>query len=261
MAVPAAPPPIEQFGPRPFSFYPPIGNLPHNEWLYQRATWSDIFVRNTTTGQEIAIPRALLGAISGVDDPVMTVRLSKAMEYREGALRPTVRRVIEMPAAVQETPLRPAVRLLPREPAQVVGIRTGEARKGNVGRVLLAGTSVAIVACALVASLYRGEIIGNRIAYPAIPRAGLGLTNRDGYAAVVARLGTPARNAWKMGANGLGFLAMTYPDKGLSIILMGRGRDTARYIGAIDKNGRPVDAVELPANGNSYWILRPLGRF
>ena len=61
MAVPPAPPPLEQLGPRPFSFYPAIGNIDHNEWLYERATWSEVQVRNTKSGQEIWVPRRLLG--------------------------------------------------------------------------------------------------------------------------------------------------------------------------------------------------------
>src|SRR5258708_25542191 len=102
MAVPPAPPPLEQLGPRPFSFYPPIGNIAHNEWLYQRATWSEVLVRNTKTAAEIWVPRRLVGEISRVDEPVMIVGLTKEMEYRGGALWPVVRRVIAIPLAVTE---------------------------------------------------------------------------------------------------------------------------------------------------------------
>ena len=73
MAVPPAPPPLEQLGPRPFSFYPAIGNIAHNEWLYQRATWSEVLIRNTKTAEEIWVPRRLLGEISRIDEPVMIV--------------------------------------------------------------------------------------------------------------------------------------------------------------------------------------------
>src|SRR5258708_6729008 len=69
MAVPPAPPPLEQLGPRPFSFYPPIGNIAHNEWLYQRATWSEVQVRNTKTAEEIWVPRRLVGEIPRPDAP------------------------------------------------------------------------------------------------------------------------------------------------------------------------------------------------
>ncbi len=206
------------------------------------------------------MPRALLGAISGVDEPVMTVRLSKAMEYRDGALRPVVRRVIEMPAAL-ETPFMTDIRPARTGPAQVVGIRTGEARDGKAARFLFAGTAGAMLAGALLVGLYRGEMIGSRLDYVAIPRAGLGLTNKDGYTAVVQTLGNPAAIRWKRGANGVGFVALAYPGKGFSVILMGTRRDSARYIGAIDNNARPLDAVDFPGNGNSYWILRRLGRF
>src|SRR5947208_942103 len=156
MAVPPVPPPLEQLGPRPFSFYPPIGNIAHNEWLYQRATWSEVLIRNTKTAEEIWVPRRLLGEISRIDEPVMIVGLTKEMEYRAGALWPVVRRVIEMPLAVNETP-RPAGPAEAR-PAPVVGIRTSDGAESRIGRLILVGISVAILACVLVVSLYRGEI-------------------------------------------------------------------------------------------------------
>ena len=33
-------PQLETLGDRPFSFYPPIIGIEHNEWIYRRATWS-----------------------------------------------------------------------------------------------------------------------------------------------------------------------------------------------------------------------------
>src|ERR1700694_3585824 len=105
MSVPPVPPPLEQLGQRPFSFYPPISNIVHNEWLYRRATWSEVLVQNTKTHEEIWVARRFLGAVSSVgSEPVMIVGLAKELEYKAGTLWPVERRVIEMPRAVNDVP-------------------------------------------------------------------------------------------------------------------------------------------------------------
>src|SRR5208283_5649899 len=104
MAVPPIPPPIAQLGSQPFSFYPAILNAGHNEWIYQSATWSDILVCNTKTNEDVSVPRRYLGEISRVSGPVMIVGLSTELEYRQGAVWPVERRVIEMPRAVNDSP-------------------------------------------------------------------------------------------------------------------------------------------------------------
>ena len=96
------PPGFEQIGNRPFSFYPPVVNIEHNEWHYRKATWSEVFVVNAKTGLEIWIPRLYIGAISRIEEPVVIVGLSKELEYKGGQVWPYVRRIIEMPRAVNE---------------------------------------------------------------------------------------------------------------------------------------------------------------
>ncbi|MGA2596156.1 MAG: hypothetical protein ABSH09_03990 [Bryobacteraceae bacterium] len=260
MAVPPAPPPLEQLGPRPFSFYPPIGNIAHNEWLYQRATWSEVLVRNTKSGDDIWVPRRLLGEISRIDEPVMIVGLTKEMEYRAGALWPVVRRVIEMPVAVNEGP-RPSITPTEIRPAVVVGIRVSDGAESRIGKLVLVGISVAILACVLVVSLYRGEIIGNRIVYSPILQTDTGLTNRDDYFAVVRALGPPQEDRWKSDRGEFQYRLLGYPKLGFAVILMGADRKDIHYIGAMDKNWNPVHTVPLPGGGNSYSILHQLKRF
>src|SRR6266446_9838837 len=104
MSIPPIPPPLETLGPRPFSFYPAILNIEHNEWLYRKSTWSEILVYNVKTGEEIWIPRRFIGELSRIEDPVVIVGLIKELEYRGGAVLPYQRRVIEMPIAVGDTP-------------------------------------------------------------------------------------------------------------------------------------------------------------
>lgn len=262
MAVPPAPPPLEQLGPRPFSFYPAIGNIPHNEWLYQRATWSEVLVRNTKTAEEIWVPRRLLGEISRTDEPVMIVGLTKEMEYRGGALWPAVRRVIEMPLAVNESARpKPVVETAEAKPAPVIGIRTDDGTESRMGRMVLVVIAASILACVLVVSLYRGEIIGSRVVYSPILQTDLNLDNHDDYYAVVRALGAPQEDRWRADKGEFQFRLLRYPKLGVSVILMGAERNDAHYIGAMDKNWNPVHTVPLPGNGNSYSILRHLRRF
>src|SRR6266404_8988564 len=100
MSVQPIPPPLEHLGQRPFSFYPPILNIEHNEWIFRRATWSEILVSNTKTSAEVWVSRRYLGDISRVEEPVMILGLNKELEYKTGQLWPAQRRVIEIPRAV-----------------------------------------------------------------------------------------------------------------------------------------------------------------
>src|SRR6266496_2924345 len=100
MASPPIPPALDHLATRPFSFYPPIIGIEHNEWLYRKATWSEIQVVNCKTGSEIWIPRRFVGEVSRIEDPVLIVGLIRELEYKAGAVWPYQRRVIEMPVAV-----------------------------------------------------------------------------------------------------------------------------------------------------------------
>jgi hypothetical protein len=113
---------FEHLGRRPFSFYPPIRNVDHNEWLFVKATWSELLMVNTKDGSEIWIPRRFIGEVSAIEAPVVIVGLLKELEYKAGAVWPHQRRVIEMPVAVGDIPRPVAAR---QEPAPVVGRRCG----------------------------------------------------------------------------------------------------------------------------------------
>src|SRR5438067_1393991 len=172
MAVPPMPPPLEQMGQRPFSFYPPISNIVHNEWLYRRATWSEVLVQNTKSTEEIWVPRRFIGAVSRVDEPVMIVGLIKELEFKAGTLWPVERRILEMPRAVNESP-----RAHSTEPvasaASVVGIRVESSPESRIGRVVLGGIALGIVGCVLAVSLYRGGVLGNKILYTPVMQSDL----------------------------------------------------------------------------------------
>lgn len=260
MSVPPVPPPLEQLGHRPFSFYPAILNIQHNEWLYRRATWSEVLVQNTKTNEELWLPRPCFGEISRVDEPVMIVGLLKELEYKAGAVWPAQRRVIEMPRAVNETR-----RLFVQEPtpgpAPVIGIRIESRSESRVARFLIAGVALGLAGCVLAVSLYRGGVIGSRVFYTPALQGGLGLTPGDDYQAVVRLLGAPSVDSSRSNSSGIHYRVLSYPRRGVYVILMGREPGDARYIGAVDRNWKPVHAVELPEHGNSYALLRSLRPF
>jgi len=263
MPVPPAPPPIAQLGQRPFSFYPAILNIEHNEWLYRKATWPEILVQNTKTHEEIWVPRCYWGAISRVEAPVMIVGLTKELEYKAGAVWPATRRVIEMPRAVpravNESPWSPQMHRT--EPATVIGIRLDHRSGSRTGRRLLAGGALSLAACVLVVSFYRGGVVGNHIIYAPVMQTELSLTAADEYRDVVRALGMPRAERWSTGTGQMQYELLAYPRHGLNVILMGRTREEMHYAGALDHAWKPVHTVELPGHVDSGSLLRSLPRF
>lgn len=251
MAVPPIPPPLVQLGGRSFSFYPAILNAGHNEWVYRSATWSEVFVRNTKTNEEVSVPRRYLGEISRVDAPVMIVGLLAELECRGGVVWPAERRVIEMPRAVNDAP-RPH---LARSPARapVVGIRLENDRSSRAARIAVGGVALGVAGCILAISLFRGGVIATRAFYAPVEQVDLPLTPLDDRAAVVRALGEPAEDHWLARAEAQ-YESLAYPQRRLYVILMGPDRDHARYIGAMDWNWRPI-------HGSSNGLLRRLPRF
>src|SRR5437899_8443046 len=123
MASPPIPPSLEHLVTRPFSFYPPIIGIEHNEWLFRKATWSEIQVVNCKSSTEVWIPRRFIGEVSRVDDPVLIVGLNRELEFKAGAVWPSQRRVIEMPLAVGAPPTAAPLPPDRTSPAPIVGIR------------------------------------------------------------------------------------------------------------------------------------------
>jgi len=251
------PPGFEQIGSRPFSFYPAIVNVEHNEWHYRKATWSEVLVVNAKTSVEVWIPRLYVGEFSRIDEPVVIVGLTKELEYKGGQVWPYVRRVIEMPRAVNEG-YRPTIEEEAPRPASIVGIRTESGTESRIWRLLVAALAVGIVACLIIISVLRSGRDGSRIVYAPIVQSELGLTSQDDYHAIVRKLGVPAEDHWKAEEGELQYRLLRYPDRGLSVVLMGPQRDKALYLGAVDNNGRPVHAITLPSGKDTYSILRSL---
>src|SRR2546427_220694 len=189
MSIPPIPPPLEHLGARPFSFYPAILNIEHNEWLYRKATWSEILVYNVKSHQELWIPRRFLGELSRIEDPVVIVGLVKELEYRSGAVLPHQRRVIEMPVAVGDRPHSPGI--VRPEPAPVVGIRLEPGAESRIGRLILGALMVGVLGSVGVVMVTREGTFRQRVAYTNKDAALLDLTVRDDYNSVVRKLGSP----------------------------------------------------------------------
>jgi hypothetical protein len=259
MSDPFLPAPYDQLGHRPFSFYPAVVNIDHNEWRLRRVTWSEILVGNTKTDQEIWMPRRFLGEISRTDHPVMIVGLTKEVEYRAGQVVPHIRRVIEMPRAVNEGPRPPVQEPEPKVPG-VVGIRYESGAEKRIGRFILYAMAAGILACVVLIAMFRADR-NPRVSFRPVLQSDLGLTSNDDYFAVVRKLGTPAEDRWLSDVGERQYRLLKYPDRQLAVILMGQDRDKALYIGAVDDEWRPVDAVSLPGGKDTYPLLRALRRF
>lgn len=258
MSLPPTPPPLESLGTRAFSFYPPILNFEHNEWIYRRGVWSEILVANARTGEEVWIPRRFLGEMSSVDEPVVIVGLVKELEYQAGSVWPHQKRLIEMPAAVGDA--APTLAPTPDEAAPVHGIRM-ESAESRMGRLVGGFLLIGILICLITVTVYRQGVLRPRLNYTVKDQSYLELNHTDDYYSVVRKLGPPAADAWKSESGEIQFRALTYPQRSYIVILMGTDRKSATYVGTLDSNWRPVHSVRMRTGGDTSSMLRGLKKF
>jgi len=261
VSVPPIPTPLDDLGRRPFSFYPPIVGIEHNEWLYQRATWSEVQVINTKTNSELWLPRRFLGAVSSIEEPIMIVGLAKELEYKGGSLIPLERRVIEMPRAAIHSPRFPGSPAEPERPAPVVGIRLEGGAESRVGRLLLGAIAAGVLVCVAVVIVFRDGQMGSRVRYSPVMQSALPFTARDDYYSIVNQLGPPGDDRWQSDRGEVQYRRLWYPQQAFALILMGSDRNNAHYLGALDQNGRIVHSVNLPGGQNSAAMLKNLKKF
>jgi hypothetical protein len=259
MASPPLPPALEHLAARPFSFYPPIVGVEHNEWRYRKGTWSEILVLNCRTENEIWIPRRFIGEVSRTDDPVLIVGLTRELEYKAGAVWPYQKRVLQMPPAAPP-PTKLAEGAAEPRPAPVVGIRLEPSDK-RVFRLIGIALAVAIGLYALAVNLNRiGDLLRRNVVFTATDQSFLDLNSRDTFRSVVEKLGPPAQDrSQELGT--IHYRALSYPDRRYTVILMGTDRETAHYIGVMDDNWKPVHSVDLHTGGTTLSLLRDLKRF
>lgn len=259
MASPPIPPPFDDLTNRPFSFYPPILNVEHNEWLYRKATWPEILVVNRKTGAEIWIPRRFFGEVSSVDHPVLIVGLVRELEYRGGAVWPYERRVLQMPVAVGGAsapgPVAPRER---RGPAPVIGIRLESHRDRRAYKIIggAVALSVIVYVAVLNLNLWRPPRARNS-ASTFRDHSFLVLSAQDDWSTVIAKLGPPAKDRWTT-AGSIQYRALTYPEHRYTVVLMG---NSAHYIGTLDDRWKPLHSATLPDGASAEPFLRDLKRF
>ncbi len=262
--MPHIPTPLEQLGARPFSFYPAIRNLGHNEWLFGCARGDEIQVINTKSSEQLWIPRRFLGGVSSSEEPVVIVGLVKELEYREGIVVPHILRVIEMPRAVNDV-ARPAIFREgfsgPRvgELARVEGIRVESSDDSRRSRKLLGLVATGMLTCIVGMALLRDGPLATRARFFNIPqRLSLPFTAQDDYTSVVEKLGHPDSSRSRTQPDGSEFFLLRYPERPFTVVLRGAARDEALYVGALGRGGRVVHSVTLPDGQDSTALLTRL---
>ncbi|MGD1071214.1 MAG: hypothetical protein ABSB15_13820 [Bryobacteraceae bacterium] len=258
MSISPLPTPLQQLGGRRFSFYPPILNVPHNEWIYRRASWAEFVVVNTGSGEEACIPRIFLGDVSLADSvgvPAVIVGLKRELEWKAGVVSPRLRPVIELPMAVNDS--RPATRH-PQRLAPVVNIRLEPHPEihavKKIGVAMMLGAMVLLV----VADVARQMQMRQRADVFRISRSWLQLTPADDYFSVLRKLGTPASDRTLRGPDGSSRRVLSYPGREFRVVLAGA---PPRYIGTLDPRGRILGAVSLPDGSSAAQLLRSLPSF
>ena len=265
MSRPQIPTPLEELGNRPFSFYPAIWNVGHNEWTLRRTAWDEFLVANTKTHTELWMPRRFVSGVSSSEEPVVIVGLRKELEWREGALAPRVQRVIEMPLAVNlavnDVPRWSAAEPVPGTLAPVVGIRVEEASVTRpVPRKLMARAAAGVLVCVVGLVAFRDfpGVAHGRYLTGLTPRIPLPLTASDNYETVVGYFGEPLSTRSYQPAPGQVFQFLRYPDQNLLIVLAGAPREHAHYMGAYGPGRRVVHSVRLPSGEDSAALLSRL---
>jgi len=255
MASPPIPPTLDHLVTRPFSFYPAIVGIQHNEWLFRKANWSEILVLNCKSGAEIWISRRYIGEVSRVDDPVLIVGLNRELEYKAGMVVPYQRRVIEMPVAVGGSAMSSGA---PERvsPASIIGIRVQSSTDTRIFKLIGAAITVSILFYIVVVNLSRGRVV-----FSPREEISLGLNGRDDRTSVIAKLGEPETDRWQSEFGAQQYEALGYPARKITVILMGIDRTRALYIGTLDRDWHPIHSIALRSGGTTASLLRELKRF
>lgn len=246
---------------REFSFYPSIEGVETNLWELRDSNWSEFLVRNTGDGKEVWIPRRYLGEISSTDRPVTIVGLNRSLQMRAGQVWPVQKQVVAMPrvpAGEKDTVTASAAEIDAKQAAMTFRLDAGEKK---IGRLIGVALAVAILLVAGVVFFSREKESGGTVAFEAVVQQSLGLEAGDDYFAVVRRLGEPEADRWKGDGESMQYRVLVYPKQNLNVILAGRERKEARYIGALDGQWRPVDSVAQKGGSNTYSVLKRLPRF
>jgi hypothetical protein len=256
MASPPIPPSLDHLVTRAFSFYPPIVNIEHNEWLFRKATWSEIQVVNCRSGDEIWISRRFVGEVARVEDPVLIVGLNRELELKGGMVVPYQRRIIEMPVAVG-APMPAAGVEVRSEPAPVVGIRLEPSDRRVLRLILVAVAALVVLYVAAISFTRVGELRQKNPVFVGRDQTYASLNSRDDYLGVTQKMMGPPATDHQQETGTILYRALGYPERRYTVILMGRDKGSMTYIGTMDQNWRPIHSV----NAQTESLLRALKQF
>lgn len=244
-----------------FSFYPAIRGIQHNEWTLRGSTWSEVQVRNGSSGQEIWVPRSVLDEVSSSDSPVLIVGLRRELEFKAGGVYPYRETITDLPLAA---PSRQAS-APPQAPPKNVSLNRADAR---TLRLLGLAVCLPVLAGVLVFAVVVG---GLHNPFEALLEADtstadqryLGLAASTHYFEVVDRLGDPETEQWISGEEDeLQFQALHYGARGYIVVLMGGTRAEMRYLGTVhDPTRRVLDSARLERGGDTSSMMRNLPEF
>jgi hypothetical protein len=249
------PPPLDQLAGRTFAFYPALLGVEHNEWRFEKATWSEILVTNTRTGSEIWIPRRFVGEVSRTDDPILIVGLNVELELKGGMVVAHQRRVISMPVAAGATAGTSTTAPGAGEPKPVSGMRLDKSDRRVVKLIAwVAAAGLALGLLVLNASHIRE--VHQRVTFTGSDHSFDNLSGHDDYLGVTQKLGQPTTDHPQETGTIL-YRALGYPERKYTVILMGRDKGSMVYIGTVDQDWRPIHFV----NQQTASLLRTLKPF
>lgn len=261
---PSYPPPLNQLAGREFSFHPSIGNFETNLWRLVDANWSEFQVENLGDNRQVWVPRRYLGDVSASDRPVVIVGLNRGLDYKAGQVWPVQKRIIEMPRVPTGSAAKPSEDPEQSSSQPSFGIQSGlrlDASEKKVGRLILVALGGSVLLVSLVIAYFRGVESGEMVSFKPVVQESLGLGPEDDYFAVVRKLGEPKGDRWKAEGESIQYRVLDYPQRNLFVILAGRERTQALYVGAMDKDWKVVDSVTQRGGSNTYRVLSKLPRF
>src|SRR5262249_52373341 len=142
------------------------------------------------------------------------------------------------------------------EPAPVIGIRV-ESTESRLGRLVGIALACGTVACIMVVVLSREGEGRPKASSTTRDQMYEELKSTDDFFAVDRKLGHASQDRWQSETGAMQFRALTYPQGGYTVILMGTDRASAHYIGTLDSNWHEVHST---TKENSA-LLRELHRF
>jgi len=241
VSVPLIPAPLPELARRPFEFHPPIVGVPHNEWVLQRSSWTELLVINTLTGEQILVPTRYVAEIRYHEDGSQTVALLEPVEYKHGRVLPVRRGVLEMRTAREA--LAPGRNRASGRPAAVVAIKLEPRTESFVKRALRGSIALGFLACLAVIFVIRDAHLGARLGISSIVTRPLPLGAGDDYFAVVNKLGRPGSDRWMERAAGGGYRRLWYPRRRMAVILSGETKDSAHYVRTLGRDGTTIHAA------------------